>query len=1436
MDSAGNLYGVGGFGGAGYGAVFELSPMPSGGCPSGSNQGNGWCETVIHSFNDVTDGYEPASALVMDSAGNLYGTTELGLGICCGTVFELSPSNGSWTFSTLFVFPNVSPFTAGKYPEAALTLDASGNLYGTTNVGGAHNYGDVFELSPEPSGGCPGGTTSGNGWCQTVLFSFAGSTNGDYPFSDLTFYQGNLYGTTSAYGPHTPNGTVFELTPISFFGGTCPATYNPGSGNLTVFAGNGWCLIQLHAFNLSAGEGSSPYQGVVFDSQGNLYGDTYKGGSHSYYGSVYKISPVGTFTTLFSFDAGATDGLYPRGKLLLDANDNLYGTSYYAGPGCTTSGTQCKGFGAVWELSPPTVTINLSSSLNPSIYGQSVTFTAALPAVNGVTPTGTVTFMNGTATLATQTLSSGSATYTTSLLAIGTDPITVVYSGDSIFSGSTSGILNQVVNLIPQTITCSGIPQSAVYGTNFTASCTGGASGNPVVLTHSLYPIGCTNSGGTFTITSGTVGCGVDATQAGSATYAAAPLFYVTVAELTAPSATGLTSNLSPSNYGQAVNFTVMVTAPQGVGTPTGTVQFFADSNPTPFDTETLASGTATSNTINSLTAGAHTITAVYSGDSNFSTSSGATAQTVNTAGPNSVVVSSTGSPSSYGQSVTFTATINGANGLVKRRNVRGKPQDVTGTVTWSGNTGCGTTPITSGNPGTATCTVPNSAVSSLAVGSYTITATYSGDSNHNGGDNGSFTQQVVASASTTTVAPAASSPNPSGYGQAVNFTATVVPAVQGAGTPTGSVQFLADGILFDTETLPVSGVVTSAAISTLTVASHTISAVYSGDASFSSSTGTVTQVVSSANAGMTIASNLNPSAYGQAITFTATMTADNGLVRRRNGAKPLDVTGTVTWSGNTGCGTTTVAYTPGTGVGTATCTTSSLPVGTADIIGATYSGDSNHNGSTGSINQVVDPANAAVSITSDISPSTYGETVSFTASMTADNGLFKRRNGVKPQDVTGTVTWSDNTGCGTTSVTSTAGSGVGTATCLTSSLPGGTDTVTASYSGDSNHNAGSGTIAQVVNAASQHITVTTYPPSSAAYGSSFTVMASASSGLPVTFGLLGSDCSVSNVTPTSALYTVGTKPGPCTVTLAQAGNNDYQPVPTITENTTAVVAPLKRTVSFTALAPATAPYQSTFTVTAQSQSVNDTTLPTIAVVTPAAGTAPCAVLGTTTNGTAVSANVQMTSGTGTCNLTATWPLGNVFAAATAKTSAKATKLTPAITWTPAAITYGTALGSGQLNAIAAGYNGAAFTDGTYTYTPAAGKVLNAGTQSLKVTFKPSATDALNYTETTGTASLQVSQAATTTAITATTPNPSVTGRAVRVSVEVTSPGKATGGFTITADTGESCTIARPTATGTGSCSLTITHTGTRTLTAVYAGDVNTTSSTSAGYTQTVTN
>src|SRR5208282_859153 len=228
------------------------------------------------------------------------------------------------------------------------------------------------------------------------------------------------------------------------------------------------------------------------------------------------------------------------------------------------------------------------------------------------------------------------------------------------------------------------------------------------------------------------------------------------------------------------------------------------------------------------------------------------------------------------------------------------------------------TTPVTTGNPGIATCTT-----SSLPVGTDTITGTYSGDSNHSGSAGTLSGGQIVNQAvSSTTVL---SSMDPSAYGQAVSFTASVT-----GSSPTGTVQFNIDGSPFG-----------SAA--TLAAGTHTVTAVYSGDTNNQGSTGTLSggQNVGQAASGTVVTSNVNPSAYGQSVTFTATISGEYGLIKGRKQTKgrAQDVSGTVAWSANTGCGTTSVT----TGnPGVATCITSTLPVGT-DTITATYSGDSNH-------------------------------------------------------------------------------------------------------------------------------------------------------------------------------------------------------------------------------------------------------------------------------------------------------------------------------------------------------------------------------------------------------------------------------------------------------------------------------------------------------------
>lgn len=199
VDAAGNVFGTTYAGGnAGGGTVFELSLFATG----------GWREIILHSFSG-SDGYGPKAGLVMDAAGNLFGTTSGGGNAGVGTVFELSPvAGGGWTETTVYSF-NGGP--DGSDPESGLTLDAHGNLYGTTPGGGLFEYGTAFELSPRQGG-----------WRETVLYSFEGSSDGGLPTSGLiTDRAADLYGVTPGMG--IPS-VVYELTPPLGCGTHCPST------------------------------------------------------------------------------------------------------------------------------------------------------------------------------------------------------------------------------------------------------------------------------------------------------------------------------------------------------------------------------------------------------------------------------------------------------------------------------------------------------------------------------------------------------------------------------------------------------------------------------------------------------------------------------------------------------------------------------------------------------------------------------------------------------------------------------------------------------------------------------------------------------------------------------------------------------------------------------------------------------------------------------------------------------------------------------------------------------------------------------------------------------------------------------------------------------------------------------------------------------------
>jgi uncharacterized repeat protein (TIGR03803 family) len=246
FDPSGKLYGVTQDGGAyGYGTVFQLR----------KNSGGTWTEKVLHSFNK-TDGMNPTKALVMDAAGNLYGTTYNGGANSAGTVFELARGTGdTWKEKVLHsFFPR--PSTDGSNPDGGVIL-FSGNLYGTTYNGGAYGWGTVFELVKQ-----------GNAWTESVIYSFnQDGIDGATPRANLTAVGNNLYGTTVVGGANF-DGTVFQLTPAS---------------------GGGWTESVIYSFNDTSGGAAFPSGGLFYYNDGNLYG-TAQGGAYGV-GSVYKIAP-----------------------------------------------------------------------------------------------------------------------------------------------------------------------------------------------------------------------------------------------------------------------------------------------------------------------------------------------------------------------------------------------------------------------------------------------------------------------------------------------------------------------------------------------------------------------------------------------------------------------------------------------------------------------------------------------------------------------------------------------------------------------------------------------------------------------------------------------------------------------------------------------------------------------------------------------------------------------------------------------------------------------------------------------------------------------------------------------------------------------------------------------------------------------------------------
>ena len=374
----GDLYGTTYGGGAnGGGTVFKITP--SGGL------------TTLYSFlcsqTNCTDGLDPTAGLIQGTDGNFYGTTPIGGANKGGTVFKITPRG---TLTTLYDFwsPRYGLCTDGEYPGAGLVQATNGDLYGTTFEGGANNGGTVFKITP-------GGTL-------TTLYNFcaqSGCTDGVQPDAGLVLAaNGDFYGTTWAGGANSSasvaGGTVFKITP---------------SGTLTT----------LYSFcsRSACSDGEYPYVGLVQATNGDFYGTTPSGGANCLYpcgGTLFKITPGGTLTTLYSFcsQSGCTDGESPVAGLVQATDGDFYGTTAGGGaghcsegsdPGCGTVFSLSVGLGPFVKTTPAFGKVgavvkilgtNLTGATSVSFNGTAAGFTVVSPSL--ITTTVPVGATNGT--------------------------------------------------------------------------------------------------------------------------------------------------------------------------------------------------------------------------------------------------------------------------------------------------------------------------------------------------------------------------------------------------------------------------------------------------------------------------------------------------------------------------------------------------------------------------------------------------------------------------------------------------------------------------------------------------------------------------------------------------------------------------------------------------------------------------------------------------------------------------------------------------------------------------------------------------------------------------------------------------------------------------------------------------------------------------------
>jgi len=689
---------------------------------------------------------------------------------------------------------------------------------------------------------------------------------------------------------------------------------------------------------------------------------------------------------------------------------------------------------------------SLSVVPTSSVYGQSVTLTAEVSAGNGSgTPGGSVDFFSGDTLVGTATISGGSAILNTTLLPVGNDAVTARYKGDSQFGPSTSAPTSVTVTQASTTTTLNVNPTTSVKGqsvtltTTVTAVAPGGGSPTGSVE----YFNGGTSLGtapiidgtSTFTTTALIVGNNtITAVYQGSDGYATSTASAVIATVNQATTTTTLTTSPNPSSVGQETTLTATIAAVSpGSGNATGTVEFY--NGATLLGTATLTAGVATFNT-SALPLGTSTLTAKYLGDTNYLASeSSAVNQSVNPA-TSTTLTSSTGT-ANFGEKVTLTASVSAVVGGT------GTPSgDV---IFKSGSTTIGTAALINGVATLETTSIPG--------GTNAITAQYQGDPTFGGSTSNPVTV-IVGKAETTSVL--SISPQNSGEGNLVTITMTISTEASGAIKPTGKVEFFNNGNLIGSSNA-TNGVATFST-SSLPLGDNSITAVYEGDTNFNgSSAPAVTATVNQAST-TTLTASPTDSVAGQAVVLTAKVTATN-------------TTGTPTGEVEFFRGSTSLGKATLNADGIATLTTTTLAVG-SNVVTATYQGDADF-GSSNSTSVTLSIAKAKTTTALTVVPTDSG----FSQEVTLTAVVSPVSPGAGTP--TGFIVFLN----GDTQIGDPVALVNGVATLTTTSLPRGTNTITARYSSDTNFiTSTSNAVSTTVDSSNSVVTVSSSNPNPVAY------------------------------------------------------------------------------------------------------------------------------------------------------------------------------------------------------------------------------------------------------------------------------------------------------------------------------------------------------------------